>query len=261
MLLLASRVFINLVLDRRTELIRNFRQTVMRDKRELMVKFAKIVERHPEIYDQNLEAYKTRQLDASWEKVASSVRNELKEECTVEELRAKWKGIRSSFNRYKSKLINPSDANPFKKYYLYDTLKFLDPFTKPKGSLLKESIFEECGIYEDESKSNSSTEDWALAETKPNISDKRIPDNQIKSEPLDHQSVNNIKTSEYSNCGNSKKRKYSSEDKGIDDDNEDLQFFKSILPDIRDFTNKEKRKLKMGILRLIDDLENERKQL
>lgn len=29
--------------------------------------------------------------------------------------------------------MNPSDVNPTKKYYLYDTLKFLDPFTKPKG--------------------------------------------------------------------------------------------------------------------------------
>lgn len=54
----------------------------MKDERGLMVKFAKIVERHPEIYDQKLEAYKTRQLDASWEKIAFSVRNELKEECT-----------------------------------------------------------------------------------------------------------------------------------------------------------------------------------
>lgn len=124
---------------------------------------------------------------------------------------------------------------------------------------MRESIFEECGKYEDEGKSNGSTDDWTLEETKPNI-DNLIPDNQIKSEFLDHQSVNNMNTSEYSDCGNSRKRKYSSEDKGVDDDNEDLQFFKSILPDIRDFTNKEKRKLKMGILRLIDDLENERKQ-
>lgn len=57
-------------------------QNIMRDNQELMIRFSKIVERHPEIYDQNLDAYKTRQVDVAWDKVAASVRSELKEECT-----------------------------------------------------------------------------------------------------------------------------------------------------------------------------------
>ena len=56
----------------------------------------------------------------------------------------------------------------------------------------------------------------------------------------------------------SKKRKFSFEGLPTEDDSEDLSFFKSILPDIRNFTIKEKRKLKMGILQLIDEIEKEK---
>lgn len=52
----------------------------------------------------------------------------------VDEVKVKWKGIRSSFNRYKAKLHqNNNEGGFFKKYYLYDHLRFLEPFVRPKG--------------------------------------------------------------------------------------------------------------------------------
>lgn len=129
--------------------------------------------------------------------------------------------------------------------YFLNTLNF-----RPQ-SMTTDSIF----VYENESKEsheNISLDECSSSEIKPDIS------KQIKADPLVNSRLSNASSNEYTNYY--LKRKYSSEDKVIDEENEDLQFFKSILPDIRDFTHKEKRKLKMGILKLIDDLENERKQ-
>lgn len=52
-------------------------------------------------------------------------------------------------------------------------------------------------------------------------------------------------------------KKNKTEDKNIEEDN-DLQFFKCMLPDIAHFTPQEKRKFKIGMLKLIDDIESER---
>lgn len=67
--------------------------------------------------------------------------------------------------------------------------------------------------------------------------------------------------SDTSNKKMAKKRKYEDIDHNDNTDSEDLQFFKSIMPDIKDFSAKDKRRLKMGILQLIDDIESTRKQV
>lgn len=91
-------------------------------------------------------------------------------------------------------------------------------------------------------------EEWNHIEIKPDVTDRldKVLDTEAassSSEPYGDQS---------------KKRKFSFDGLPTEDDNEDLIFFKSILPDIRNFTIKEKRKLKMGILQLIDEIEKEK---
>lgn len=93
--------------------------------------------------------------------------------------------------------------------------------------------------------SEYSVEEWNQIEIKPDFTgrlEKQDPDAACSSNPY----------------GGTKKRKFSFEGPSNEDDNEDLTFFKSILPDIRNFTIKEKRKLKMGILQLIDEIEKEK---
>ncbi|XP_075972016.1 uncharacterized protein LOC142973878 [Anticarsia gemmatalis] len=226
----------------------------MKDSQTLMVRFCRIVERHPEVYDHNLAGYKTRQVDTEWEKIADCVRSELKEECTIEELKIKWKGIRSSFNRYKNKLITATEPKRCKKYYLYDTLHFLDPFTRPKGfsgKKAEDSFYNEgVVVSDDESKGsndNNSVDEWNISEIKPDITVKEIIPETIMPQKRSNSS------NPCPNCENAKKRRFAP-----DEENEDLQFFRSVIPEIKDFTNKEKRKFKMGVLKLIDDIESER---
>lgn len=93
---------------------------------------------------------------------------------------------------------------------------------------------------------------WRQTDVKSDLSN----DNDLHSSRIDNITANN--TRESITLDNLRKNKI---ERDLDDDNEDLQFFKSILPDIKDFSNQEKRKLKMGVLKLIDDLENERKRV
>ncbi|XP_035438642.2 uncharacterized protein LOC118268308 isoform X1 [Spodoptera frugiperda] len=237
----------------------------MRDSQNLMIEFVKIVQRYPEIYDASLDTYRTRFSEMSWAKVANHVRTELNEECTVEELKVKWKGIRSSFNRYKSKLaMSPfSNENTCKKYYLCDHLRFLEPFLRSKG------VFRQLQEDQDKSEETNSDpcnyvnvdnidesavyneEEWNHIDIKPDVSTR--PDKQQEAD-----TVQSSRPASESYDRN-KKRRYSFEGQSTtEDDNEDLTFFKSILPDIRNFSIREKRKLKMGILQLIDEIEKER---
>ncbi|KAG6444204.1 uncharacterized protein LOC115456426 isoform X2 [Manduca sexta] len=226
----------------------------MKDDQLLMKKFVKIVEGYPEIYDNSLDGYRTRHAELAWEKIADDVRRELNEECTVEELKVKWKGIRSSFNRYKNKLLG-LNTGACKKYYLYDHLQFLEPFTRPKLITNQDQsdtrIFEDCCNYTEANHNDSSNEynpldDWE-ADVKPDVTNKESKVDILEfSSPSRNPSKDSSQTDKKS--------------RSEEDDNEDLQFFKSILPDIKSFTTKEKRKLKMGILQLIDDVENDRKR-
>ncbi|KAM3967369.1 uncharacterized protein ACR2FA_011717 [Aphomia sociella] len=228
----------------------------MRDNRKVMRQFVKIIERYPDLYDHNSDTYRRWCADKAWEKVVDCVKAELNEDCTVDELKQKWKGIRSSYNRYKLKLFKSKfETRPVQAYYLCNVLKFLDPFIKPKGipenETLPEPSYESfCSETEDLEIDPSNNYDHSTEWTEVDIkSQKRLKTEEC----IDIYSESEVETS-HSKC---KKKKNKS--KESDEDNEDLQFFRSILPDIKDFTSKEKRNLKRGILNLIDEIDNSRK--
>lgn len=109
-------------------------------------------------------------------------------------------------------------------------------------------------MYVDNADTNthSSIEEWNHIDIKPDFS------NDFDKQKTDTNEVTKKSTNDVSYQENAKKRKCPIENKDAEEEGEDLQFFRSILPDIRNFTIKEKRKFKMGILKLIDDIENER---
>ncbi|PZC85559.1 hypothetical protein B5X24_HaOG216667 [Helicoverpa armigera] len=233
----------------------------MRDNPNLMTGFVKIIQKYPEIYDPNMDTYRTRFSEMAWTKVAAHVRNELHEDCTIDELKARWKGIRSSFTRYKSKLTRQSGDNfhACKKYYLYDHLRFLDPFLRITGPNSEDNENSENPLNatflpaDDNEETNNYciVEDWeTVVDIKPDVSNTKSPEREASQS-----------TSDPSCSEGPKKRKYSSEGPtAVEEDNDDLKFFKSILPDIKNFSNREKRKLKMGILQLIDEIEKEKEE-
>ncbi|CAG9795212.1 unnamed protein product [Diatraea saccharalis] len=161
------------------------------------LQFVKIVEKFPDIYDNNTDTYRRWCAHRAWDKIVDCVKDEMKIDCTGN-----------------------------------------DPE--------EEIVFETCFTNEDDSNSNKSDAnniDWTAIELKPDVLTINKSDSQFSEteEPL------NI---------NAKRKRLNSD--SADADNDSLQFFKSILPDIEHFTVKEKRRLKMGVLKLIDDIENDR---
>ncbi|XP_063824536.1 uncharacterized protein LOC135074160 [Ostrinia nubilalis] len=230
------------------------------DEQTQMVQFVKIIQRYPDIYDHNMETYRRWTADKAWEKVVETVKNEMELDCSLEELKSKWKGIRSSYNRFKKKYIEEKKKGALfsKKYYLYDSLQFLEPFTKSKGfkrntSDIPENVFENCDNIDDEQESVTEPDPiWPAVKIKSDPTENNDENNETNSYSDDDQTVDQKKYKKF------KKRKR--EDKDTGNDSQDLQFFKSILPDIAGFTTKEKRKLKIGILKLVDDIENARRK-
>ncbi|XP_049870235.1 uncharacterized protein LOC126369708 [Pectinophora gossypiella] len=238
----------------------------MIDSQETMIQFVKIIERYPEIYDSTMDSYRIKYAAyKAWEKVAASVRKEMKEECTVNELKMKWKGIRSSFNRFKSK------PNPCRRYYLCDALKFLEPFIKKcstQGGHQSPDTYDENSL-EDVQEKESWIEFHELCEDqdiKPNIELLHKPVEASTSS--DRRRMDDASGSEDETYTPTKTKRKKSNDNPLsvstdtlrsDDNDDNMQFFKSVLPDIKDFTAKEKRKFKVGILKLIDEIEAERK--
>ncbi|XP_047984197.1 uncharacterized protein LOC125224786 isoform X2 [Leguminivora glycinivorella] len=245
------------------------------DNPNFVLNFVKIVERHPVLYDQKLPHRTAALYSITWEKAAAEVRNELKVDCTVDDLKVKWKGIRSSYARFKRKLEKCSDGT--KQYYLYDALSFLAPHTKHRQKLPRTENLDD---YQD-----SDVEEWdpelplqmlnedtiASNISLPVCIGKNLELNSVKIEPIDENQL--VDTTDISSDDNQQRPEETQalKRKGFTDifettakvqkieENADMQFFRSILPDIDNFTNSEKRQFKIGVLKLIDDIEHNRR--
>ncbi|XP_063532850.1 uncharacterized protein LOC134743389 [Cydia strobilella] len=253
------------------------------DSPNFVLGFVKIVERHPVLYDQKLPHRTPHLCSITWEKVAEEVRNDLQEDCSVDDLKAKWKGIRSSYARFKRKIERCKDFGT-KQYYLYDSLSFLRPHTKHRATSLPGALDDYQGSDEDwdsELSMQMLNEDpndnkhFALSPTNSIaipvcIGNNLVLNSSVKIETIDEDQLVDTTdiTNDDSQLGTEKHELKRKEPMDIfeattakvqkPEENADLQFFKSILPDIDHFTKSEKRKLKMGVLKLIDDIENSR---
>ncbi|KAI8424230.1 hypothetical protein MSG28_002801 [Choristoneura fumiferana] len=259
----------------------------MKENQEITKQFVKIVERFPILYD-NKMPHRNQVCMEAWEKVAEAVRHELKEQCTVDELRIKWKGIRSSFSRFKKKLhLENKETTNSKQYYLYDSLKFLHAHAKPKwctetkkenGEFDSENEDEwvqnitikalKGGVQSTPIRTYGNTKDPLAPEKKTRslVVEPDVLVGEVKTEPVDD--YTNIESADVSKTGILKRRNDSDDTNEASsskiikaEDNTDLQFFKSIIPDIGHFTTQEKRYFKMGVLKLIDEIEESRKKL
>ncbi|CAG9134382.1 hypothetical protein JYU34_006567 [Plutella xylostella] len=231
----------------------------MKDDHYTMEKFVKIVERFPSLYDSKSEHYGRGFSIENWKRVAEAVQTEMNQPCNTEELKNKWKGVRSSYARYKTKLLQegPNNSTP---YYLYKSLTFLDPFVKSKTAKNNSNNQHRSNISEESLdggfvyNSDDEGDNEETVEVKPKISEMNFTDIELPLEDFNEEPPERRRH----------KRKRTTENpietEATEDDSEDndLLFFKSLLPDIKHFTSKEKRKLKVRILQLIDVIEGDR---
>ncbi|XP_061710673.1 uncharacterized protein LOC133520318 [Cydia pomonella] len=240
------------------------------DNPTFVLGFVKIVERHPVLYDQKLPHRTPHLCSLTWEKVAEEVRNELQENCAVDDLKAKWKGIRSSYARFKRKIEQCKDGT--KQYSMIQSLP--GALDDNQGSDVEDWDSElSMQMLNENPNSNkhyslSSSNSIAMPVC---IGNNLVLNSSVKIEPIDEDQ--HVDTTDITNDDNQlgTENKYELKRKEPMDifeattakiqkteENADLQFFKSILPDIDHFTKSEKRKFKMGVLKLIDDIENNR---
>lgn len=250
----------------------------MQDISEFNISFVKLVERHPCLYDSTVEDYYRGYVqDKAWETIAQIIGPDV----TVKECKSRWRNLRGRFTKHlKSNASSDPAENNKRPYYLADHLSYLLPFTKPKkshteneGPYLEDSIsrfleMESCisdqNIEGDELEPNEEIE-YKYAPTEVSETD--------KCERLDPAAENSNKRSQPVHSDSPQRcEKYRRLDaaqelqvgksslppqNAIDYSDSDMLFLMSLLPDLKRMNDYQKRKYKIGILRMGGEILNE----
>lgn len=189
----------------------------------------------------------------------------------VLECKERWKNLRASFTRFlkSTKLPSGCGAKYKKPYYLAEYLHFLKPFTKTRkqsGILQIVSLDPdtEGQGYDNELESSESAS--KLQHDKEQVDEVRhnedvsvntsswhddAPEDFIT--PASKKIKRTISTEDVNrsafHCCQGRKRSVQNED-----EDPDLSFFKSVLPDMRDMNAEQKRRFKIGILSLAQQI-------
>ncbi|XP_067005315.2 uncharacterized protein [Anabrus simplex] len=229
----------------------------MRDDQKFNIQFVSIVERYPVIYDYTKTGYsKKNVIDKIWAEIAAAVKDQLKENCSENDCKRRWRVLRSSYVRSKNKKMKSSEGfMDHKEYYLSECMKFLHPFTKSRpqnGSIPSSSDREHPGdneIFQDEDEEDDpeSTSDAARAETREEAVN-TYPGRQV---PV----IRNIKQNEEID----RKAVLSCEaESSKSTDSPDLHFFKGLLPHVEGFSLQEKLTFQKGVLEVISNIYDQR---
>lgn len=178
----------------------------------------------------------------------------------VPECKDRWKNIRGRYSKYKAKLLAESGqpGKRVKEYYLASHLLFLDPFMKTRGNkyntadevvdtpIVKEetegSELDDDDYYETVIMSPDNSQDTCTYPLAPS------PSPSTSREPKSLKVASPLSTTNEIGC---RKRKSSSSITPLDPD---MAFLQSVLPDIKSMNEAQKRKFKIGILKLADDI-------
>ncbi|XP_044755433.1 uncharacterized protein LOC123314311 [Coccinella septempunctata] len=231
--------------------------------------FVKEVEKRRCLYDYTFQDYSNKDLqDRSWQEIADVVGS------TVHECKSRWKNLRAGLTRYLSRPLTLSGARYVKKYYLFDDLQFILPFIRARhrtamndGADLDQSDGNPHVAENDEEVSQDVDMD-----IKPHI---LLDDLESNSDDYTHFFEQNLRQKKRKPVHNNHHmeevprvkvpRKTVQNDDVLDllkncvsesprESNPDLDFFRSILPDIADFTPVQKRLFKRKVLQVIDEI-------
>ena len=180
------------------------------------------------------------------------------------ECKERWKNLRASFTRFlkTTKLSSGCGIKYKKPYYLAEYLHFLKPFTKSREqsgilqsvSLEPDAEGQGCGS-EPESASKLHHDQEQVDEVRQNEDTsgwhEDTPEDFIA--PVSKKikrtmSLEDAKRSTF-HCCQAMKRCVQNED-----EDPDLSFFKSVLPDMREMNAEQKRRYKIGILSLAQQI-------
>ncbi|XP_031616957.1 uncharacterized protein LOC116336899 [Contarinia nasturtii] len=259
----------------------------MRDDQEFNIMFVKIIERERSLYDKSLPEYRSKEEhERIWLKISTEV-NE-----SVAHCKERWRNLRACLTRHlKQQQTSSEDGSVnHKPYYLAEHMNFLLPYTKSRS--VKEQIKYETPVLEDHKPSTSklakvstggtTTTTYTIStadsdenqyvtliqtstgevtpvtdaldeahiqvETETETEQKTIVDQAFTSSNSVVSPKEHLQEIIYEPVP-TKRIKVSQET-----DDADLDFFRSLLPDIRCMSASQKRRFKMGIFGLIDNV-------
>lgn len=191
---------------------------------------------------------------------------------SVPHCKERWRNLRACLTRHlkHSKQQAADGLTNHKPYYLADHMKFVLPYTKCRSQRDTSSAAEENYVTNYNIQKSEELDDYEDEKTRPEtpvqsfvVAKKEIINQSPKYVflPPTNSTPIGVKRSPASlleqdpdfEAGNSSKRNCIPPDTK-DAEDADLNFFKSLLPDIRHMTPSQKRKFKMGIFELISSI-------
>nr|CAD7411071.1 unnamed protein product [Timema poppensis] len=247
----------------------------MKDDPDFNIHFVALIERRPCIYDYTSSDYSKRNVqDKAWETIAKEISE------SVEACKDRWKNLRGCYTRHLKSLITPSGsgARTKKPYYLAGHLQFLQPFTKSRKSqgnisttqpviysLKTEQTQEEHDVDNnfDKEPEDARTEDrQTKRDISPKVASKPSEDNSFRTQASKKQKKTPKCPTSIAEINRSASDYFESKNTScaeMNSDDPDLAFVKSVLPDMKEMNNYQKRRFKIGILNLAGQILSEYK--
>ncbi|XP_068085103.1 uncharacterized protein [Anabrus simplex] len=200
----------------------------------------------PAIFDYSMKEHRNQTItDMLWEEIANEMN------ASVAECKSKWNILRNSYARYlrESRKSSPSVSGicKRKKWYLADSMAFLQNFI---GHHKKIGNFS-SGLDEDEQTGSLTPDEESSAEI---FKTERTPHFMNTFGPEKHNlTPSDMVTTSMMDIS----RQVSLNDERKEQDNTQLLFFKSIIPDVEKLTAKNQRKFKIKVMSLLNDLLDE----
>ncbi|KAJ3658672.1 hypothetical protein Zmor_010397 [Zophobas morio] len=219
-------------------------------------KLVELVGRHKILYDSTADGYSNFQLqDEMWRKIA----NELNED--VAACKLKWKNIRSCYTRYLRQIAS-QNCKITRTYYLAKHLRFLLPFCKPNTRQTVELYSQEDitnAVIQHENQEFDALE--AITKCEPNDEDEasgnmELDANSDEDNLLEKRLINEeVHTNKRQTWETNSVYEICKKNKVCENTDEaELNFFRSLLPDIRKMNGKQRNQLKIAVLNAIDTI-------
>nr|CAD7266992.1 unnamed protein product [Timema shepardi] len=218
--------------------------TKMRDDPEFNIAFVQLVEEHRCLYDFTIDDYANRvKQDEAWQGIAAQLGED------VVNCKERWRNLRGSLLRHMKHQAAGSRAKHKKPYYLAPYLDFVVPFTRSRKKKSRSNVdSEETDVEEGSLQPREEETDVEDYDVKPPRG--LLVETQRRNGP--EISIDEVRSYASENFLQPKRAKVVYTPVG--DAEADLDFFKSLLPDVRVMTPVQKRRMKIGVIRVIDEI-------
>ncbi|KAK7071078.1 hypothetical protein SK128_024600 [Halocaridina rubra] len=227
------------------------------DDEPFNIAFVQAVEKYKCLYDTTSPQYVSRdEQDNAWICLAETF------SCTGAECKMRWKHLRGGLTRYIKKRQEKSGqgGKSIKQFYLWDVMQFVLPFLKSRvhtGALPLSSLgYDNDDPADMEDDSFDHEGDIVCETSKEGPETPRTTKNDSSLPGFTTSSRRGIKRAAHYPFERVV-ADFISKKSGEESGNPELQFFKSILPDVAGFSASQKRRFKIKVIQLIDGISNE----